>query len=183
MNVFVLSTGRCGSKSFAKACAQISNYSSGHETRVTTIGKGRLNYPDDHIEVDNRLSWLLGRLEEKYGDDAFYVHLTRDPERVARSLNRRWHLRENIVRAYADQIHMTTVPNPLLVCQDYLQTVTANINSFLKNKSKVFRLDIDDAESDFPILWDRIGATGNISQALMEISNHHNKGAQIGIDY
>ncbi len=45
MNVFVLTTGRSGSLTFAEACRHISNYSSGHETRVGLIGAERLAYP------------------------------------------------------------------------------------------------------------------------------------------
>ena len=46
------------------------------------IGPERLDYPDQHIESDNRLAWYAGRLEKRYGDDAFYVHLKRDRQRV-----------------------------------------------------------------------------------------------------
>jgi hypothetical protein len=59
-----------------------------HESRVCLVD-GRLSYPDDHIEVDNRLAWFLGSLGTLY-PGAFYVHLTRDPERVASSMVRRW---------------------------------------------------------------------------------------------
>ena len=33
MNVFILNTGRCGSRTFARACAHITNYTSAHESR------------------------------------------------------------------------------------------------------------------------------------------------------
>ena len=43
-----------------------------------------LAYTKGHIEVDNRLSWMLGRLDKVYADDlAIYVHLKRN-----RSLSR-----------------------------------------------------------------------------------------------
>ena len=87
MNVFVLSTGRCGSTTFIKACSHITNYSSAHESLSTRTGKQRLNYPENHIEADNRLSWLLGRLDNTYGDDAFYVHLNRNIEDTIASSN------------------------------------------------------------------------------------------------
>ena len=61
------------------------NYTAGHESRATRIGSDRFAYPPNHIEVDNRLAWMLGRLEQSFGKDAFYVHLKRKPEAVARS--------------------------------------------------------------------------------------------------
>ena len=82
-NVFVLCTGRCGSTTLVEACGHLSNWTSGHETRTHLLGPARLAYPDGHIEADNRLSWLLGRLDEAFGDRAAYVHLTRDPEAVS----------------------------------------------------------------------------------------------------
>ena len=61
----------------------------GHESRRDVVDD-RLNYPANHIEVDNRLSWFLGSLERQYGADAFYVHLVRDPNEVVESLLARW---------------------------------------------------------------------------------------------
>jgi len=78
-NIFVLSTGRCGSTTFYKACSHFSNYTSGHETLSSKLGIQRFAYPAFHIESDNRLSWLLGRLDTEYGNSAFYVHLTSRP--------------------------------------------------------------------------------------------------------
>ena len=89
MNVFILNSGRCGSTTFIKACQHITNYSSAHESLSTETGPLRFNYPPNHIEADNRLSWLLGRLDKVYGDRAFYVHLKRNPEDTIRSFSRR----------------------------------------------------------------------------------------------
>ena len=82
-NVFVLCTGRCGSTTFDRACRHMTNWTAGHETRSHLTGPDRFAYPPRHIEADNRLSWMLGRLEQAYGADAAYVHLTRDAEAVA----------------------------------------------------------------------------------------------------
>src|SRR5664279_6422416 len=88
MNVFVLTTGRAGSESFIAACKHLTNYTAGHESQVSRLGPDRIQYPDRHIEADNRLAWFLGRLEERYGDEAFYVHLVRDRAATAASLVR-----------------------------------------------------------------------------------------------
>ncbi|WNC29392.1 hypothetical protein [Thermosynechococcus sp. PKX82] len=42
------------------------------------------------LEVDNRLSWFLGRLDQTYGDRAYDVHLRRDDLSVARSYRQRY---------------------------------------------------------------------------------------------
>src|SRR3990167_1085729 len=101
MNIFVLCTGRCGSLTFAKACGHATNFTAAHESRTGFLGPGRVGYAAGHIEVDNRLSWFLGRLEEEWGDRAFYVHLTRDNDGAARSYLRR---RTGIVLAYRSAI-------------------------------------------------------------------------------
>ena len=87
MNIFVLSTGRCGSMTLDKFCKHITNYTSAHESRNNLDFK----YPPNHIEIDNRLSWFLGRLDKIYGDDAFYVHLKRDDLKVAKSYQNRFY--------------------------------------------------------------------------------------------
>lgn len=88
--VFVLNTGRCGSMTFARACEHLTNFTAGHETRARVVGfEARMDYPNWHIEVDNRLTWFLGPLSQRY-PDAFYVHLRRDSEAVINSFVQRW---------------------------------------------------------------------------------------------
>ena len=53
----------------------MTNFTAGHETRTNRLGAARLDYPDRHIEADNRLSFFLGKLNARWGDDAHYVHL------------------------------------------------------------------------------------------------------------
>jgi hypothetical protein len=66
-NIFVLCTGRCGSTTFIKAAGHIRNYSAAHESRTEELGHARFAYPNFHIEADNRLSWLLGRVDTLFG--------------------------------------------------------------------------------------------------------------------
>jgi len=98
MNVFVLNTGRCGSTTFIKACNHITNFSCAHESRAGILGEEHFDYPENHIEADNRLSWLLGRLERAYGDDAIYVHLKRNENDTAHSFTLRY--QAGIIKAY-----------------------------------------------------------------------------------
>ncbi len=177
MNVFILSTGRCGSTTFERACRHITNYSSGHETRVDCLGPSRIDYPPRHIESDNRLAWFLGRLERRYPDDVFYVHLQRDREKVAQSYARR--LDPGLMMsAYAHGIHLYLPDDireqALHIARDYIDTVTANIDLFLSGKPNVMRFRLEDAKQDFREFWHRIGATGNLDAAIAEFDIAYN---------
>ena len=108
-NVFVLCTGRCGSVTVATACGHLTNFTAGHETRAARILENRFAYPPNHIESDNRLSWHLGGLGQRFDDkDVLYVHLKRDRDAVARSYAKRWDskFRASMMRAFGHGIVM-----------------------------------------------------------------------------
>lgn len=168
MRVFVLCTGRCGSTTFTYACKHMTNFTAGHETRAKFIGSERLEYPDDHIEIDNRLSWLLGRLESAYGDDAYYVHLQRDRREVAESYARRMSNPASIGAAYKTSILMDGPHEDLDVCLDVTETMVANIEHFLRDKTYVMEVSLENIEEDFARFWDWIGAEGDKAAALAE---------------
>ena len=156
MNVFVLCTGRCGSTSFTRACEYITNFSSAHESRCRFLGAKRFEYPKNHIEVDNRLSWLTGRLDEVYGDEAFYDHLKREDSLVAKSYIKRYGM--GIMKAYRGYgiiMGLSEATEPMSVSRDYCDTVNANISLFLKNKSKKMQFNLESYEEDFSELWDQ----------------------------
>jgi hypothetical protein len=174
MNIFILNTGRCGSTTFIEACQHITNYTAAHESRTAEIGEERLDYPDNHIEADNRLSWFLGRLEEQYGDSAIYVHLYRKRTAVARSFANRYN--KGIIRAYKDAILMDSPENmnPVEVSEDYVKTVNANIRLFLKDKSRKMSFALENAKSDFRKFWNLVGAEGDLDAALKEWDKEYN---------
>jgi hypothetical protein len=174
MNVFILNTGRCGSATFIKACHHITNYTASHESRTGMIKEEHFSYPDNHIEADCFLSWFLGRLNKAYGDKAIYVHLKRDKEKTTRSLVRRY--QSGIMAAYRRQMLRGLPPNtdPLAVAQDYCNTVTSNIELFLKDKSKWMNFSLENAQEDFPRFWDLIGAEGDLAAALAEFNIKYN---------
>ena len=152
MNVFVLTAGRTASTTFATACSHIRGFTAGHETRTSRLFDERFAYPADHIEVDNRLAFFLGALDKKYGDSAHYVHLTRDPDKVASSYRKRWYYRGSIVRAFYTNILMADPGTPdeyLKACEFYVETNRRNIESFLKDKTKVFEFRLENAIEDF----------------------------------
>lgn len=184
MNIFVLCTGRCGSVTLSKACEHIENYSTGHESRVSYLGDERINYPSNHIEIDNRLTWFLPRLDSRFGDNAIYIHLRRDEEKVARSFLRRLQKKAGIINAYANSILLYSSANPstsnsnsenaLAICKDYIRTVNENITAFLHNKTKKMQFDLEDYETDFVKLWKMIDAQGDINAAIKEFSIMYN---------
>ena len=191
MNVFVLCPGRCGSKTFVKACSHITNWTSGHETRVNptkrlslndeykteALNYNRVNYPDNHIEVDCRLTWFLGFLDEVYEDTALYVNLTRNRAPCAMSWSERWGNPVNILWWWVKDIHQN---HEYLLDQDtrerakrvmqfaleYVDATDALIRMFLKDKTNTMSFPIEDAADLFPVFWERIGAKGNIKKAL-----------------
>lgn len=177
MNVFVLNTGRCGSSTFAAACGHIANFTAAHESRVPLLGDARLAYPDRHIEVDNRLAWFLGRLDETYGDRAYYVHLTRDAGAVAASWTRRYGVLGGMATGYRD--HILSGANWHLpigraeAAADYVRTVTENIRLFLKDKTNVLQFRMEAAASDFPRFWEWIDAEGDLAAAMAEWTLRH----------
>ena len=172
MNVFVLCTGRCGSTTFARACAHITNFTASHESRCRLLGPDRVAYPENHIEVDNRLAWFLGRLGNAYGDDAFYVHLLRDRAGTAASYNQRW-FPAGILAAYNQSILMRH-SGGLEVAEDLWDTVNENIRAFLADKSQTLEFQLDTAEADMRKFWQAIGAEGDLEAAVAEWRVRHN---------
>lgn len=176
MNIFILNTGRCGSTTFIKACQHISNFSAMHESRATSIGEERLSYPPNHIEADNRLSWFLGRLDQKYGDNAFYVHLSRDLHKTANSFA----LRDDygIMKAYREGVLLGGEDDSSEdIARDYIDTVESNIGHFLKDKSNKMSFTLESSKNDFALFWNKIGATGDLQKALLEWDINYNASA------
>ncbi len=167
-NVFVLSTGRCGSRTLVEACCHVTNYTCGHETRTSAIGPARLDYPPGHIEADNRLAWYLGRLDRTYGDRAIYVHLRRDRLGTARSYAKRYD--RGIIRAYrlGILINLSKDVDPVAVCEDYCDTVDSNIEAFLRGKPRTMTFWLENAHQDFARFWELIGAQGDLAAAQGE---------------
>lgn len=175
-NVFVLGTGRCGTTTFIEACRHVANRTAAHESRISEAGPGRLAYPLGHVEADNRLSWMLGRLAEDWGDRALYVHMLRDEAAVARSYLARWKIDESIIYGWRTSIVPGIRPGtpPLEVALDYARTVNANIRAFLLSRAHVATVRLERAEEDFGRVWDQAGFEGDRAAALAEWRVPHN---------
>ncbi|RKZ56366.1 MAG: hypothetical protein DRQ44_16760 [Gammaproteobacteria bacterium] len=174
MNIFILNSGRCGSTTFIKACQHITNYSSAHESLSSKTGAQRFNYPDRHIEADNRLSWLLGRLDKQFPKEVFYVHLTRNKNDVATSFSKR--IGFGILKAYEQGIlmHEQHLLPAQDIAEDYIETVESNINLFLKNRINATDVSLESVKKDFTKFWGQIGAEGDLEKALQEWDVNYN---------
>lgn len=174
MNVFVLCSGRCASTTFSMACRHLTNFTVGHETRAHILGPARVDFPDQHIEVDNRLTWFLGLLAKKYGKAALYVHLKRDRTETAKSFLRRYD--DGIMAGWRRHIHMGLPDDsdPLEVCLDYIDTVTARIEYFLRDKPHQLEVNVETIEADFPRFWHWIAGSGDLGAAMKEWTHRYN---------
>ncbi|VAW57973.1 hypothetical protein MNBD_GAMMA11-2880 [hydrothermal vent metagenome] len=167
MNIFILNTGRCGSTTFIKACKHINNYTSTHESLIKLTGKKRLAYPLNHIEADNRLSWFLGRLDQKYANNAFYVHLSRNRQQTTESFCKREH--SGIIKSYKEGVLLGGEQQGIEeIVEDYIETVETNIALFLKDKTNKMIFNLENASDDFEIFWHKISARGDRQRAIKE---------------
>lgn len=178
MRVFILNTGRSGSVTIIRACEHIDNYTSGHESLASAYGDNRFKYEDRHIEADNRLSWHLGQLDKLYGNNAFYVHLKRNRDKVAHSYSKRFYNR-SIMDAFCEGIRVTppellSKEERLQACYDYVDTVNSNIESFMSDKAKTMIINLENIEDDFKEFWSKIDAKGSLENALNEFKVPHN---------
>jgi hypothetical protein len=159
------------------ACAHLTNYTAAHESRTHLLGPARLAYPPRHIEIDNRLSFFLGRLDARFGNDAAYVHLWRDPEAVAQS----WAARANqgMMHAYRFGImsrarNLNRKAELIDFCRDYVDTATTNIRAFLRDKTTVMTMQLETIGADFDRFVDWSGAEGDLDGARAELHVRHN---------
>lgn len=171
MRVFVVGTGRCGTVTFARACQHISNYTSAHESRISEI-EGRLDYPDNHIEVDHRLAWHLGSLLRRY-PDAVYVHLTRDREKVVQSWAKRLTVRGGMLPAFMNGILFRPPPDAEAAVRLMVDTVIDNIEAILPD---CLTIPIEDPHEPFDELWHQVGAQGDQEAAHAALGEVHNGG-------
>jgi hypothetical protein len=143
------------------------------------FGPERFDFPENHIEADNRLSWDLGQLDRRFGDEAFYIHLKRDRDKVARSYLKRFDRSRSIINHFCEGIRMTLPDSlikkkKLLACYDLVDTINTNIEFFLTHKKNTLIVNVEDFNEDFKVFWDKIGAEGDLDKALGELDIKYN---------
>ena len=180
MRVFVLSVGRVGSTTLARACSHIHGFTAAHESRAKLLGDERFDYPDQHIEVDHRLSWFLGDLGRRFDDEqTLYVHQTRDRDEVVESWLGRWDslFRPTMVRAFGHgiimQSHEWSDAQRRRVVEFYVDSVNANIAEFIRHRRHE-HFDIATAIEDFDHLVESLGAPCDRDAAVAQLRTRHN---------
>ena len=179
MRVFILAPERSGTTTFYKACKHITNYVTSHETNQNSLAKHlNMTYPDNHIEIDNRLVFNLGYLDRFYGDSVFVV-LYRPIYKNIYSLMKRFHDRGSIVEGYMDNIigvrpELASEKEKHQAAWCYTVSTRNNIRLFLKGKKDIFTILIEDPEVNFIKFWKFIGAEGDLQAALNEFRVKHN---------
>lgn len=157
-----------------RACEHLRNYTAAHESLAHQHGDARFAYPANHVEADNRLSWFLGDLHNRFGMAPLYVHLRRDPEAVAASFERRWG--RGIIGAFDGRIVMGTrgEEERRAMCRFYVDVVTANIDAFLRDKPHTMTVWVEEHRRWFPSLWGRLKGQGDLEAAMDEFGVRHN---------
>ena len=180
-NIFILSAGRCGSMTIIRACEHITNYTSDHESGRLQKSHKKYNliYPEYHIESDNRLTWFLGSLQKMYGNEAFYLKLTRNKKNIIDSYLMRKSFNQGIIPAYAINIFQQnkwkiSKKGYKWAVEHYVNTSYNNIDYFLEDKQHKLEIDIDNPLDKFKLFWNNIQAKGNIQLALNEFSSNYN---------
>ena len=178
--VFVLSPGRSGSKTFIEACAHITNYSAAHESLSAKLGEERFAYPMHHIEADNRLVWFTGELAHRFSEDVLYVNLIRDRDSTIESFQHRLKnssYRASIMNAFAHGILMK--PGDWREDQErdlaafYVETVKSNIDFFLKDRNHHV-VHLEDGSKSFTEFLQMIGAEGDMDKIVSTWQTVHN---------
>lgn len=180
-NVFVLSPGRSGSKSFIEACKHLTNYSAEHESRGAKLGEEHFAYPLSHIEADNRLSWFLGPLNERFSEKkTLYVHLKRDFEATVDSFVHRLqnsNYRSSIINAFAHGVLMKpgdwSPEEEIEVVRLYVSTIHSNIAEFAKSRESL-TVQLDDDGSSFKFFLNEISAEGDLDLVRRTWQQVHN---------
>jgi hypothetical protein len=179
-NIFVLSPGRSGSKTFIEASSHLTNYSASHESLSAHLGDKRFDYPAHHIEADNRLIWFTGDLAKRFPDDVLYINLMRDFDATVDSFYHRLQnssYRSSIMNAFAHGILMK--PGDWQIDQErdlaafYVQTVRSNIELFLKDRVH-HTVHLEDGGESFDKFLQMINAEGDIEKVRSTWLTVHN---------
>lgn len=181
MKIIVLTSGRTGSMAMFRACQHVQNFSAGHDSKSGQLAVERAVVPDNHIEIDTRFAWFLGRLAALDESDVHYVHLTRDPEGIARSYNKRWANRKGIMRGYCEGLlEREKTLDGLSIAQDMIATINLNIAAFLQGRPhSIIRLETLDI--DLPAFFAQIGADVDVEKALSEFAQGHNSSRRLSL--
>lgn len=165
-------TGRCGTKTWARACSHLVSHTSGHESHGGRVN-GYLDFPDDHIEVDPHLSWMLARLVTRY-PDAVFVHLWREEEEVVASWKGRGIRRHRGAAPLVDVIYQVRSaslgPDAYdQALRELYRSVVARCDWILSRQRRFLSVNIHEAREAWPTFCDMVGAVGDLREASAEL--------------
>jgi hypothetical protein len=90
-------------------------------------------------------------------------------------------IRFSLIEGYSRSLLMrSSSEEDSLVAIDLVQTITANIESFLKGRPHKLEIDIDRPKEEFLRFIEAIGAKGDIESALGEFSVRHDVNKAFG---
>jgi hypothetical protein len=167
VRVFVVGTGRCGSTTFARAAAHAANYTAAHESSIPAD----LEFPDRHVEVSPRLTWVLPKLVERYSTDVLYVHLRRRRTEVIESWLRRGRHRGPGI--WERLVYHTLPDDYRRTCELCHDAMTGMIGRCLAATDHV-TMWLHSIRQSWDRFWRRIGAEGDYRGSLAEWNTFHN---------
>ena len=169
-NVFVVSPGRTGTAAMSKALQHLEDFTCGHETAEGRLAQERFPYPSHHVEVDNRLTWMLGTLVKEHSpEETLIVIIKRDQGAVARSYLQRFLVPDGIVASYSDGI-IRHGGRTLDVAQDYVAAVYDQLDLLHTSGFEVAEFEHVDMGQAVQFIFERLGDPGSVDAAL-EILN------------
>lgn len=172
MNVFLLSPGRTATTTLAHAFSYVDGYTSSHESRTKYLSDDRVDYPSNHIECDNRLSWFLPRLSKKYAASGVLVSVLRDKNLIAKSYDQRWE-NINIMKAYSQGILRRDLSdNNFSVCVDYVCNIYEQINYFSKDWENFVEIDLKCPEKGVEKLLKIMGKESDFEKVISFLATH-----------
>jgi len=190
VRVFVLGTGRCGTRTFRMACSHIRNFTSAHESHSRRF-IGNLDYPDQHIECDWHLTFMLPALLERYpaGPANMYVHLLRDRAACVDSLSRRRLMDLWAELACFAECSGATPDRRRESAAHFYDSLNGLIDAVLGKPSlasgfnwrilhRQFVVYVEALPLAWPVFWEAIGAEGDYEASLAECSKRYNRGLE-----
>ena len=165
MRVFVTGPGRCGTVTFAEACkAAITNYTALHESHAGM--NPPWEFPDNHIEVDARLTWHVPKLIKKYPDAAWVV-LDRNRDAVIWS----WHKRGTTMTAWR-RLSTYDAGNTLMGAQHYVEFVYELLDALIPRERLWLTTPV--SEDEARTFWKLVGAQGDFARFATTLRQVHN---------
>lgn len=173
MRAFVTGTGRCGTKTWARACSHLTSHTSDHESHRGRADESYLDFPDHHIEVDPHLSWMLARLLQKYPGDV-YVHLWRPEDEVVASWKSRGIQPHRGAAPLIDVIYQTrsallTADEYDLALRELYRSVWARCEHMIARKKRGMSVNILEAGESWGAFCEMLGAEGDMDAALVQL--------------